>query len=344
MPIAIRTFAPQDAAAWDAYVLRHEHGTPFHLIAWKNSIEQTFRYRPYYLGAWDGEELLGLVPLFLVRNVVIGKALISSPFAVYGGILADSGPVREALYRHAADLGRALKVDHVEFRNLDESQCVAGSNISRYVTYTQDIGVDDAAILEQIPRKTRYMVRKALKNGLTSRHHRESIDVFERMYSRNLQRLGTPAFPRQHFTNLLVHFGKAADICEVSSGGKAVAAVMSFYFRDQILPYYGASDPDCNELAPNNFMYYDLMCWARREGIAKFDFGRSKKESGSNEFKSRWGMRERDLPYEMLLVNRKKVPDYTPNNPMFAWPIKVWQKLPLGVTRVLGPSLLRLVP
>ncbi len=344
MPVEIRVFAAQEGEAWDEYVRAHAHGTPFHLTAWKNSIAQTFRYRPYYFGAWNGAELCGVLPLFLVRNVVIGKALISSPFAVYGGILADSAEAREGLYRQAAKLGQELRVNHVEFRNGDASQCVGGSNITRYVTYTQEIGADDEAILEQIPRKTRYMVRKSLKHGLVSCHHRESIDVFERMYSKNLQRLGTPAFPREHFRNLLQHFGKDADLCEVSSGDRVVAAVMSFHFRGQILPYYGASDVDANELSPNNFMYYDLMCWARRQGIAKFDFGRSKKESGSNDFKSRWGMQERDLPYEMLLVNRKELPNFTPNNPMFAWPIKVWQKLPLGLTRVVGPSLVRLVP
>jgi FemAB-related protein (PEP-CTERM system-associated) len=178
-----------------------------------------------------------------------------------------------------------------------------------------------------------------------SREQNDDIRAFESLYDNSLRRLGTPSFPSAHFRNLLANFGSAANIREVVSGGAVVAAVMTFYFRDQVLPYYGASDPVYNALAPNNFMYFDLMRWGYTNGFKVFDFGRSKKNvPGSYDFKSHWGMVERELPYEMLLVRRKSLPNLSPANPVFDLPRRIWQRIPLPIAKLIGPHLVRLVP
>jgi len=334
----------QHHEAWDEFVLGHPHGTPFHLLAWKNSIEATFGYRAMYQVATEAGEVRGVLPLFLVENFLVGKALISSPFAVYGGALADSEEVREALAERVRRLAREMRVGYVELRNAHAEESLGFTGVSRYVTFTQDVGPDEEAILSGIPRKTRRMVRKSLENGLVTRRQQSDFLAFEDLYSQNLRRLGTPCFPAKHFGNLIREFGDGVDIREVVLEGRVVAAVMSFYFRDQVLPYYGAADGKYNALAPSNYMYYDLMRWAGQNGYRVFDFGRSKKESGSFDFKAHWGMTMRELPYEMLLVTRKELPHYSPGNPRFRIATKVWQNLPLPVARALGPPLLRLVP
>lgn len=341
--VACNSLSPAQDSAWDRFVLEHPHGSPFHLTAWKRSIEQTFGFQPHYLLATSGDTVRAVLPLFLVRNPLIGKALISTPFAVYGGILAADDEALEMLREEVRRLGEALAVDYVELRNAWPEQRVGFASVTRYVTFTQQIGRDEAAILEAIPRKTRYMVRKSLKHPFSTRITRDPA-AFERLYSQNLRRLGTPSFPRRHFSTLLAHFQEKADIREVVLDGRVVAAVMTFYFRDQVLPYYGAADPLLNEFAPSNYMYFDQMRWAGESGYATFDFGRSKKDSGSFDFKAHWGMQVRELPYEMLLLKRKVLPNYSPNNPRFQWAIRVWQRVPLPITRALGPLLIRLVP
>jgi FemAB-related protein (PEP-CTERM system-associated) len=342
-PLVVRPFQ-DDHEAWDRFVCEHSSGSPFHLTAWKKSIEQTFGYESKYLVVVQGSRIRGVLPLFLVKNLLLGKVLISSPFAVYGGILADSDGAREALCTHVRHMGESLGVQYVELRNAAEEQCTGLPRITRYVTFTQSIGPDERAILESIPRKTRYMVRKALEKDLKTRHQVSDPTTFADLYSRNLRKLGTPSFPTRFFQTLLENFRGMADIREVMLGDKVVAAVLSFYFSDQVLPYYGASDPQFNTLAPNNFMYFDLMRWGGQNGYSIFDFGRSKKVKGSYDFKSHWGMMERELPYELMLIKRKQIPNYTPTNPVFQLPILCWQRLPLSVTRILGPLLVRLVP
>jgi FemAB-related protein (PEP-CTERM system-associated) len=342
--VLVRQLEPNDYPAWDRFVTDHPCGSPFHLTAWKDSIEQTFGYRSMCLIATRQGRVSGVLPLFLVSSPLTGKRLISSPFAVYGGVLADSEEAKVGLVERAKQLGESLKVQDIELRNAWEAQCSGLPRVSRYVTFTQEIGPDEEAVLNSIPRKTRAAVRKSLREDLTSRRETCNITAFEDLYSRNLRRLGTPCFPARHFSTLLENFREMADIREITLQGKVVAAVLSFYFRDQVLPYYGASDPAYNAAQPNNFMYYDLMRWGGQNGYRVFDFGRSKRVKGSYDFKAHWGMVERELPYEVHLVKSKKLPNYSPANPAFRLPILCWQKLPLGLTKALGPRLIRFVP
>jgi len=341
--IRVRHVTRADDDHWDAFVECHDAGTPFHLHAWRKTIEECFGYRSEYLLAEVEGRIVGVLPLFLVKNILVKKALISSPFAVYGGILAESQIAAEMLHKEARHMGERLNVDYIEFRNAVPEQCVGEPNVDRYVTFLQEIGQSEEAILEAIPRKTRYMVRKSLKNGISGKSTRSLVN-FDALYSNSLHRLGTPCFPREYFESLLKNFGNKVEVREYELGGKPVSAVLTLYFRDRMLPYYGGSDPEMNALAPNNFMYFDLLRWGAEKGLRIYDFGRSKRESGSYEFKAHWGMKEETLPYQVVLVRGKKLPNISPANPRFQLPIRIWKKLPLPLTRALGPILVRLVP
>ena len=344
MPIQVRPCAASDHIAWDQFVRAHPHGSPFHLQAWRKAIERTFGYRSCYLIAERGDQVCGLLPLFLVSNPLMGRVLLSSPFAVYGGALCDGEEARQALRGAVAEQGRRERVDYVELRNAWEEQCLGFERVRRYVTFTQELAGTEDTLLEGIPRKTRAAVRKSLKFEFKPQPTRD-FGPFARLYLANLRRLGTPAFPLRHFANLLEEFGAEADVREMRLDGQLAAAVFTFYFRGQVMPYYGASDPAFHAQQPNNYMYWELMRWGLANGFRLFDFGRSKmQESGSFDFKAHWGMAMRELPYEVLLVRRRELPNFSPNNPKFELFLKVWQRLPLAVTNALGPFLLKLVP
>jgi FemAB-related protein (PEP-CTERM system-associated) len=341
----VAAMRPEEEACWDRFVQGHEYGSPFHLIAWKKVIEESFGYEPHYLTVKRGGEITAVLPLFVVHNFLSGTVLLSTPFAVYGGVLAADPASRDALKKHIHELGIEMNAQYVELRNGEEGQCLGFSRLSRYVTFRQVVGPDEREILDAIPRKTRAAVRKSLKAGLETVILTEMSGIFKDLYARNLRRLGTPSFPDQYFESISQHFHGSTDIREVRHGQKTVSAVLSLYFRDRMFPYCGASDPAFSTLSPNNFMYYDQMRWGGTNGYRMFDFGRSKKSgSGSYDFKAHWGMTESELPYEILLIKRKELPNFTPTNKTFDLPMRVWRKLPLSLTRKIGPRLLRLFP
>jgi FemAB-related protein (PEP-CTERM system-associated) len=264
--------------------------------------------------------------------------LVSTPQAAYGGILASSECVSKAILQRARELAKELRVEFLELRSFQNE--VADERLLRkdlYVTFRQQLFEDPEANLLAIPRKTRAEIREGIKNGLEFRVDEIGMKDFFGVYSRSVHELGTPVFPLQLFAGGPREFGSNCKIFSVHWKGKLVSAVWTLFYKDEVVPYFGGSIREYNRLAVNNFMYWMLMKWGCENGYRVFDFGRSKKGTGSFDFKKRWGMTMTDLSYQYALIQRQSMPDTSPLNPKFAFGVQAWRKLPLSVTRTIGP-------
>lgn len=343
--IAVLPFASTMSEAWDRFVLGHPAGSMFHLTAWKNALEQTFSYESRYLYAQKDGRITGVAPVFLIRNWIIGRALISVPMAVYGGICALDEPSVAALGAELQEMGTEEGVDFIDLRNRSGS-LVPGfvSPKSIYVTFSTSLDPNHDVNLKRLPRDTRYMIRKGEKAGLEVRHGLEQLSQFYRLHAISLRRLGTPVFPKPLFQNLIAEFKGRADLMMVYAGSLPVSGVLSFFHRDTILPYYAGAAPEAGKLAANNFMYWQLMKFAVEKGFRKFDFGRSKLGTGSYAFKTQWNMQAESLPYQLALIKRKSAPNFSPANPKFQVAARVWSHVPLPATLIAGPRIVRWFP
>ena len=206
-----------------------------------------------------------------------------------------------------------------------------------YVTFRQELFEDPEKNFLLIPRKTRAECRAGIKNGLEFRVNAIGVDGFYYVYSRSVRDLGTPVFSKKLFSNCMNEFGDKCKIFSVHWKDKLISAVLTFFYRNEVIPYYGGSIRKYNHLGANNFMYWMLMKYGCENGYRVFDFGRSKKGTGSFDFKKRWGMTMTDLPYRYGLLRRQSLPDTSPLNPKFALAIRLWSKLPIPVANTLGP-------
>jgi FemAB-related protein (PEP-CTERM system-associated) len=342
--VEIRNLEPDRAAAWDEFVLRHPEASFFHLTGWMNAIAKTFHYVPQYLFAERGQLITGVLPLFETSNWLQGRCLISTPMAVYGGICAEDQESRLALIEAAKHLARRKNVQHLELRDRQGEPLPGFYPNTLYTTFFGELDPDPEVMLRRLPRDTRYMIRKAQKNGLLVARGLEHTPVFYRLFAESMRRLGTPAFPLRFFENLIEELKGLVDVTVLSSSKGPVAAVFSFRFRDAILPYYAGASGEAPRLAANNLLYWELMTRSAAEGVRWFDFGRSKKGTGAYAFKTQWNMTAQPLAYQVYLVQRKSVPNFTPLNPKFERAGRIWSKLPLGLTTLLGPHVVRWFP
>ena len=340
----VRSYEDRFQSEWDEYVNRQPAASIFHLTAWKRVIERAFEFEPRYLFVEEGEVIRGVLPLFLVRNFVLGTSLISTPLAVYGGVCADTEELSSQLRQAACEMARQERVQYVELREQWPNSEPQFQTKKLYVTFDLEMPQDLDRLLKGFPRDTRYMIRKGQKNGLQAVVDHEQLDTFYEIYSRSLHHLGTPVFSKRLFWIILDEMGEQCELTTVWHGQKAFAAVLSFRFRDWVLPYFGGSLMEGRSFAANNFMYYEVMRRALEAGVRYFDFGRSKLGSGSYAFKTQWNMRTRPLPYQYLLVRRKNMPNFSPANPRFKIAISLWKALPLPVTKMLGPAMVRAFP
>lgn len=328
-----------DEDRWTAFVEASPEATFFHGIAWRDIIEQELGHRGHYLYAERDGVVTGILPLVEIRSWLFGHALISTAFCVYGGVVAVDADSATCLTRAAAALAESLRVDYLEMRNREADR--SGWPVKDlYVGFRKSLDPDHDANLKAIPRKQRAMVRKGIKNGLQARHD-GSVEDFYRVYAESVRNLGTPVLPRRYYARLGQAFGEDCEITVITHEGDPVAAVMSFYFRDEVHPYYGGSVWRGRDLAANDFMYWSVMQRAVERGARVFDFGRSKQDTGAFHFKKHWGFDPVPLPYAYHLVRAGKMPNISPTNRKYRLFIKAWQHLPLSASCALGPWLAR---
>jgi FemAB-related protein (PEP-CTERM system-associated) len=333
--LVVRAFRESDRAAWNAFVHEQPQGTFFHLAEWQDVLGKAFGHAGHYLLAQSDGRIRGVLPLAEVRSRLFGHSLVSAPFCVYGGVLASDDAAHTALERAACELGQQLQVDYVEFRNRERRHADWPGSDLNYTFRREILDTSDANMLA-IPRKQRAMVRKGIKAGLRSEVD-AGVDRYYAIYSESMRNLGTPVFSKKYAQVMRDAFGDACDVVTVLQGEQGVASVLNFYFRDEVLPYYGGGTPQARAVAGNDFMYWEVMERARQRGCRLFDFGRSKRDTGAFEFKSHWGFEPEALHYEYFLVRRKEMPNVNRMNPKFHAAIAAWQKLPVSVTRLIGP-------
>ena len=328
------------AADWDAFVRACPQATFFHRAGWQRILSTVFGHRTHYLCAVSGNRITGVLPLAHVKSVLFGNALTSLPFAVYGGVAADDEASAALLEAEAQRLAQELGVQHLELRHIDRRH-PGWPEQDLYVTFRKPILPDDEANLLAIPRKQRAMVRKGIKNELVSAIDGDE-ERFFRLYADNVHRHGTPAMPRRYFAELQREFGHDCRLLTVSTAqGRPLSSVLSFYFRDEVLPYYAGDDEAAREFAANDFKYWELMRRSAASGLKLFDYGRSKQGTGPYAFKKNWGFEPTPLHYEYQLYKRDAVPQNNPNNAKYKLMIQAWRKLPLGVANWLGPHIVR---
>ncbi|MFQ5773764.1 MAG: FemAB family XrtA/PEP-CTERM system-associated protein [Kiloniellaceae bacterium] len=325
---------------WDSFVRARPEATFLHLSGWKQVIEESFGHRCYFLLAESRGEIRGVLPLVHVASRLFGNALISNAFCVYGGPVTADPKARAALDRSALDLAERLKVDHLEYRLRAPSHGDWFQNSGLYVTFRKRIDPDPEINLAAVPRKQRAMVRKGIKAGLQSEWD-TGVDRFYRIYAESVRNLGTPVFSKKYFRKLKEIFGEACEILTVTHEGRPVSGVVSFLFRDEVLPYYGGGTAEARCVAANDFMYWEVMRRACQRGYRVFDFGRSKKGTGSYAFKKHWGFEPEPLYYEYKLIGRDAPPEVNPTNPKYRLCISLWKRLPLRIANLVGPYISR---
>ncbi|MEM7501121.1 MAG: FemAB family XrtA/PEP-CTERM system-associated protein [Pseudomonadota bacterium] len=336
----VKPYEEADADRWNAYVHQSESGTFFHLAEWRAVLGDHLGHTTYYLYCERDGEIVAVLPLARVKSWLFGDALISTPFLVYGGPIASDEEASKKIIDAAKALAERLGVDYLEFRCRQPT--TDWPRKENFVTFRKRISVDSDENLLAIPRKQRAVIRKAIKAGLGAEIDART-DRLHAVLSENKRNLGTPFFSNRYLQCLKDTFRDRCEVMSITKDGNVLSGVMSFRFRDEILPYYGGGGLAARSTGANDFMYWMVMENARTGGCSLFDYGRSRKDTGAYKFKAYWGFEPEQLSYEYYLVNATKLPSVDPSSARYRRVVSAWSRLPLWVARLVGPHLARLL-
>lgn len=340
--VTVEELGPGLEATWDELVRAHADGSPFHLLGWRRAIEASFPHEPLYFVARRGSRIAGVLPLFRAPVLFAGQALVSVPFAIRGGLLADDAEAADALVRAALECAHRKRALHLEMR----SSVDRFTDLPRrpgYVTFRADLRESETALLRRMDRKRRQMLNHAARAGYTmSECGSERLPLFYDLFARSMRRHGTPVLPRRFVAAVARELGEAVRFFLLEHGGRPVLCVLTLVSGGVVMPFWaGRAD---RRRAAEELLYWQMMRWGREHGCHTFDFGRSRRGTGAAAFKARWGMEEVPLDYRVLPVRARAAQRVDPGNPRFAPLIAVWRRLPLALTRRLGPPLAGRIP
>jgi len=343
--LELRPGTPADDGERDAYVRSHPRGTFFHLAGWRKVVEAVMGHEPCDWIARSEGRVVGVLPLMRAPTLVTARALISMPYAVYGGALGDALAIEHELIRAAMRQAEREKAGRLELRCIHDPGLELRKS-ELYATFIKDLPEAPDLVLAGMPKKARAEARKAReKHALKLTEGIWYLDDFFRLYHQNKRSLGSPGIPHAFFWGLRKEFGDDVRIHVVHQASQPIAAVMSFLFRGEVSAYYsGTADGADRELSASNFMYMALQEWSVARGFKRFDFGRSRKDSGAFSFKEHQGFTPVDLQYRYHLVRDKHLPMLTPSNPRTKVLRDSWAKLPLRLTTLLSGELARYLP
>ncbi len=325
----------------EAFV-HEQSGSVFHRPAWLKAVEAGTGHRGCGLVAEQLGVVTGWLPLTEVRSPLFGSTLVSSGFGVGGGVLADCKTVAGELARSAEEHAERYGFASIELRG-GPVPANWQSWEDKHCGFERALAADDDAELLAIPRKARAEVRKGLKNGLMVRIGRNAEDLSAHyvVYAESVRNLGTPVFPKRLFAEMLSAFPDSSDILTVFKDDAPIASVLSFYHNGAVLPFWGGGSFAARAARANELMYYELMLHARRQGMERFDFGRSKTESGPYKFKKNWGFEPKPLTYSEWTAPGESARDIDPTSEAYSRKIALWQKLPLVLANTIGPFIAR---
>jgi FemAB-related protein (PEP-CTERM system-associated) len=344
--MGIRLFRKEDTERWDRYVEESATSNCYHLIGWKNVIEETFGHKTYYLLS-EGErsEINGILPLVHLKSIPFGSFMVSLPYFNYGGICADSNGARDQLLKEAIDIAWGKKAEHIELRHKEALEIGLPAKTSKVC---MRLGLPQKAedLWESFTSNLRRKIRRPVKEGIFVKFGGgKELDNFYRVFSINMRDLGTPVYPKKFFANILNSFNDRTWICTVfTKENKAVASGFLVGFKDQLEIPWVSSLRSHNRYYTNMFLYWHVLKFACENHYRFFDFGRSTPGEGTYKFKEQWGAKPVQLYWHYWLRKGGLLPELNPKNPKYRLAIKVWQTLPVGFTRLLGPLIVKNLP
>lgn len=329
---------------WDQYVQESSEASLYHFTGWRRIIEQTFGHHTYYVYALQQNRIVGILPLVFLKSWLFGRFFISVPFFNYGGIVAENHEIRKRLLEKAIQIAQQERAEHIELRHLEHYDLDLPTKTSK-VLMILDLPPTPDELWKMFKSKLRSQIRRPEKEGFTVKFGQlDEVESFYEVFVYNMRDLGTPVYTKRLFENTLREFPDSARICTVYDGKSPIASGFIIGFKHLLQIPWASSLRMYNRFSPNMMLYWNILKFACEQGYTQFDFGRSSPNEGTYKFKRQWGAQPVQCYWQYWLSTGDELPEINPHNPKYQLAIRTWQRLPIPVTKWLGPKIVKYIP
>ncbi|MGE3539929.1 MAG: FemAB family XrtA/PEP-CTERM system-associated protein [Candidatus Tectimicrobiota bacterium] len=344
-PLTYRLLEPSEDLLWDSLVARHPQGSVYHLAVWRHILATAFGKRWYLMTAWQDGELRAGLPFVHMQSWMFGNFLVSMPYVNYGGLLTEDTTLAEPLLQETIALGRQLGAQHLELRHLAHYYPQLPVRQEKVSMWLQLPG-SAQELMDSFKAKLRSQIRKGEKNQLGVRIGTvELLEDFYAVFAHNMRDLGTPVYGKAIFRLILEAFPDTARLVVVTGAGQhPLAAGFLLGYRDRMEIPWASSLRAYNHLQSNMWLYWHCLRYACEQGYRLFDFGRCTVGEATFKFKEQWGAQPVQHYWHYHIEGQQQLPALNPQNPKLRLAIQLWQHLPVSLTRLVGPTIVKHLP
>jgi serine/alanine adding enzyme len=328
---------------WVSYLAHHANATIYHSLEIKKVIEQTFDHKTLYLMAVDkNDDVRGVLPLTQLKSRLFGDLYCAVPFFNYGGVLADNDSIETQLINHAWSTASAYGSQHIEYRQTHRMPNLPcrDDKVSMILALPKDTG----GLWQNFGSKLRAQINKAAAHTHQVKIGKlELVDDFYQVFAQRMRDLGTPVYSKKLFINMLKQ-NASASIVVIYVKNRAASAGFILGWRNTLEIPWASSIKDANNQDNNMLLYWHILQFAIEQKYECFDFGRSSKDASTYKFKKQWGAKEHPLYWHYSLNEQNEIPSITTHNPKYQLAITIWRFLPIWLTKIIGPHIVKYIP
>jgi FemAB-related protein (PEP-CTERM system-associated) len=337
---------------WNAFLERYSNRYPIDAgavpsfnLRWLGVLSRAFGHHPILIMSQRQGRIVGMLPLVEVQSILFGKFLVSLPYLNSAGVASVEPTAIEAMINEAVRIADEMDVRYLELRHhRDVQHPKLKQRMSSKVQMRLPLPSTAEELWNGFKSKHRSQIRKGQRQGFTVNWGSyELVDEFYQVFSRNMRDLGTPVYSKSFFQIILDELGSEAEICCIRDGDRPIAAALLTHYRSTTEVPSASSIREFNSSNANMLMYWCLLKRAIERSSNVFDFGRSTIDSNTFRFKKQWGAIPSDSVWQYY-VRSGQIDAVRPENSKFSLAVRVWKRLPVPLTQLIGPPIVRGIP
>jgi CelD/BcsL family acetyltransferase involved in cellulose biosynthesis len=296
-----------DESVWREFVGSHPQAQIFHTPEMFEVFACADGHQPVLWAATEGHtRVLALLPAVEVTlKDGLWRSFTTRAIA-YGSVLCEPGAEGEvALAQLLQSYARAARKRALftELRNLSDltpAQPVVqncGFAYEDHLNYLVNLDLSPEEVMQNIGRRTRKNLRRALKQGdvvIEEASRLEQAEVCYRLLRTTYAAVQVPLAGWSLFQaafNVLYPRGMVKFLL-ARVGEEYAAGSVELVFKDKIYGWYGGMDRNYSEFIPNEVLLWHLFEWGAQNGCKVYDFGGAGKpdeDYGVRDFKAKFG-------------------------------------------------------
>lgn len=342
--VRVSQLSNSEISQWNGFVDSHPAAKIYHRAEWRALIKDVFGHDAFYLLAKDqAGQINGVLPLIKMESLLFGKFGISLPFFNYGGPLGVDDRIENLLIQHAQVYYQKSQLEFLEFRDEKPRQTYPARTDK--VTMILELSGDADEVFNSFKAKLRSQIRRPMRENIEIVFGRdELLDDFYLAFTTNMRDLGTPPYNKKFFKEILLRFPENSYLAVAKKQGEVAGAAFLLGYKDTLEIPWASTIRKFNPLGVNMLMYWEVIKSAIDRDYNYFDFGRCSRGAGTYRFKQQWGSVEKQLYWHYVLLQMDELPRINPDNGKYKLFIDMWKKLPMPMTKIIGPTIVKNIP